>query len=510
MGFLPILRAGAHERMPSKVARIREARPMAEIEAPDQPDPVIASELSLKKALGPVSLIMIGIGSIIGAGIFVYAGHAAAANAGPAVLVSFAIAGVGCLFSGLCYAEFASMIPESGSSYTYAYATMGRFMAWFIGWNMVLEYGVSASGVAAGWSGYFVSFLQHMGIAFPAAFSTAPLEGHGITDLHLTGAIINLPAVVLIVALTTLLVVGVRETARFNNVMVLLKVGIVLLLILFGLPFVTASHFTPFIPPNTGQYGHFGFSGILAGAAIAFFAFIGFEAVSVAASECKNAQRDLPIGILGSLAICAVLYILVAIVLIGIADWRTLDVPDPMSFAVGKVPQLGWLVQWVNVAAMAGLGTVVFTSLYGQTRVFYSMARDGFLPPAFSAVHKRFQTPHRGTIIVGVVAALLAAAFPFDVLADLVSIGTLFAFVAVCAGIMILRVTTPKAVRKFRTPWVWFTAPAGIFICGVMMFSLSDGTKWRLVVWTAIGLVIYFVYGVWHAAPSKWKVKNEG
>jgi APA family basic amino acid/polyamine antiporter len=451
---------------------------------------------------------MIGIGSIVGAGIFVYAGHAAAANAGPAVLISFAIAGVGCLFAGLCYAEFASMIPESGSSYTYAYATMGRFMAWFIGWNMVLEYGVSASGVAAGWSGYFLSFLQHMGINFPAAFANAPLEGHGMGDLHLTGAIVNLPAVVLIVGLTALLVVGVRETARFNNAMVLLKVGIVLMLILFGLPYVTAAHFTPFVPHNTGQYGHFGISGILAGAAIAFFAFIGFEAVSVSASECKNPQRDLPIGILGSLAICTVLYVLIAIVLIGISDWRTLDVPDPMSFAVSKVAGLQWLVQYVNIAAMAGLGTVVFTSLYGQTRVFYSMARDGFMPPAFSAVHKTFHTPHRGTIIIGVVAALLSAIFPFDVLADLVSIGTLLAFVAVCIGIMILRITTPKAVRTFRTPLVWFTAPAGIGVCGVMMYSLSDGTWVRLGVWTAIGLVIYFAYGVWHAAPSKWKVRN--
>jgi APA family basic amino acid/polyamine antiporter len=483
---------------------------MAELDDPDltQPDPVAASEHGLKRALGPTSLIMIGIGSIVGAGIFVYAGHAAAANAGPAVLISFAIAGVGCLFAGLCYAEFASMIPESGSSYTYAYATMGRFMAWFIGWNMVLEYGVSASGVAAGWSGYFLSFLQHMGINFPAAFANAPLEGHGMGDLHLTGAIVNLPAVVLIVGLTALLVVGVRETARFNNAMVLLKVGIVLMLILFGLPYVTAAHFTPFIPPNTGQLGHFGISGIFAGAAIAFFAFIGFEAVSVSASECKNPQRDLPIGILGSLAICTVLYVLIAIVLIGITDWRTLDVPDPMSFAVSKVAGLKWLVQYVNIAAMAGLGTVVFTSLYGQTRVFYSMARDGFLPPAFSAVHKTFHTPHRGTIIVGIVAALLAAIFPFDVLADLVSIGTLLAFIAVCIGIMILRITTPKAVRRFRTPIVWLTAPAGIIVCGVMMFFLSNGTWVRLGVWTALGLLIFFVYGVWHAAPWKWKVSN--
>jgi APA family basic amino acid/polyamine antiporter len=473
-----------------------------------QPDPVAASEHHLNRALGPTSLIMIGIGSIVGAGIFVYAGHAAAANAGPAVLISFAIAGLGCLFAGLCYAEFASMIPESGSSYTYAYATMGRFMAWFIGWNMVLEYGVSASGVAAGWSGYFLSFLQNFGISFPAAFANAPLAGKDMADLHFTGAIVNLPAVILIAGLTTLLVVGVRETARFNNAMVLLKVGIVLVVILFGLPYVTASHFTPFIPENTGTYGHFGWSGILAGAGIAFFAFIGFEAVSVSASECKNPQRDLPIGILGSLAVCTVLYVLIAIVLIGISDWRTLDVPDPMSFAVGQVPGLKGLVQWVNIAAMAGLGTVTFTSLYGQTRVFYSMARDGFLWPVFSAVHPRFHTPHRGTVIIGIFAAALAAVFPFDILADLVSIGTLLAFITVCVGIMILRITTPKATRKFRTPLVWLTAPAGIAVCGVMAFSLSDGTWARLAIWTAIGLVLYFVYGVWHAAPSKWKVSN--
>ena len=492
-----------------------------------QPEPVIADEIRLHRALGPFSLIMIGIGSIIGAGIFVYAGTAAAAHAGPAVLISFAIAGVGCLFSGLCYAEFASMIPESGSSYTYAYATMGRFMAWFIGWNMVLEYGVSASGVAAGWSAYFLDFLHNFGLSFPAELASAPLcqagspppcpqftaaalaKLHGIHSLVPTGAILNLPAVVLIAGLTTLLVFGVKESARFNNAMVLVKVGIVLLVILFGLPFVTAHHFTPFVPPNTGQYGHFGFTGILAGAGIVFFAFIGFEAVSVAAQECRDPRRDLPIGILGSLFICSALYVLIAVVLIGIADWHTLDVPDPVSFAVAKVPALGWLVQWVNVAAMAGLGTVVFTSLYAQTRVFYCMARDRFLPPAFSAVHARFHTPHRGTVIIGVVAALLAAVFPFDVLADLVSIGTLLAFVAVCAGIMILRISAPKARRKFKTPWVWFTAPAGIFVCGVMMYSLSNDTWVRLGVWTVLGVIIYLAYGRKHAAPSKWKVTNE-
>lgn len=477
---------------------------MAEL---DQPDPVVASEMHLKRALGPFSLIMIGIGCIIGAGIFVYAGTAAAEHAGPAVSLSFVIAAVGCFFSGLCYAEFASMIPESGSSYTYAYATMGRFMAWFIGWNMVLEYLVSASGVAAGWSGYFVSLLQDFGLTFPAQFASAPIEGHGIHDLHWTGALINVPAVVLICLLTTLLVVGVRESARFNGAMVLVKVGIVLLVILFGLPFVKAANLHPFIPPE--HNGEFGVVGILKASGIAFFAFIGFEAVSVAAQEAKNPKRDLPIGILGSLFVCTVLYMLMAIVLTGITDWRQLDVPNPVSFAVAKISQLHWLVIPIDIGAIVGLASVVFVSLYGQTRVFYSMARDGFLPPAFSEVHKRFQTPHRGTIIIGVFAAILAALFPFDVLADLVSIGTLLAFVAVCVGIMILRITAPKAKRSFRTPWVWFSAPAGIAVCGLMMTFLASGTWLRLGVWTAIGIVIYLAYGLWHAAPSKWTVANE-
>jgi len=475
----------------------------------DQPNPIVAEENQLKRSLGPVSLIMIGIGSIIGAGIFVIAGTAAAEHAGPAVLISFIIAGLGCLFAGLCYAEFASMIPESGSAYTYAYATMGRFMAWFIGWNMVLEYLVSASTVAVGWSGYFVSFLQQLGYVIPPAFTNAPVAATGFHDIHLTGAIINMPAVLLIVFLTAFLVVGVSESARFNALMVMIKTGIVILVIIFGLPYVHAVNLHPFIPPNEGTFGKFGVTGILAASGMIFFAYIGFEAVSVAAQEAKNPRRDLPIGILGSLALCTLLYIGMAIVLTGVTNWRTLDVPNPVSFALGKIEALHWIVMPINIGAMVGLASVVFVGLYGQSRIFYSMARDGFLPPAFSAVHKRFRTPHRGTIITGFFAALLAAAFPLDILADLVSIGTLLAFVAVCGGILILRRTAPLARRPFRTPFAWFVAPAGIVTCGLMMFSLSDGTWVRLVAWTAIGILIYFVYGVWHAAPSKWKVLNE-
>jgi APA family basic amino acid/polyamine antiporter len=304
--------------------------------------------------------------------------------------------------------------------------------------------------------------------------------------------------------------VGVRESATFNGIMVLVKTSIVILVILFGLPYVHFSNLSPFLPPNQGTFGKFGVSGVLAASGMIFFAYIGFEAVSVAAQEARNPRRDLPIGILGSLGICTVLYIFMAIVLLGVTNWRLLDVPNPVSFAIGKIGPLSWLVPLINVGAVAGLATVVFVSLYGQSRVFYSMARDGFIGRAFCAVHPRFHTPHIGTIIIGVAAGIGAALLPLDILADLVSIGTLLAFVAVCGGIMILRRTAPRARRPFRTPFVWFVAPTGIAICGLMMFSLSDATWVRLVLWTAIGLAIYFLYGVWHAAPWKWKVANEG
>ena len=471
------------------------------------PDPVVASEHLLHRSLGAADLIMIGIGCTIGAGIFVITGTAAAQHAGPAVLVSFALAALGCFFAGLCYAEFAAMIPVSGSAYTYAYATMGRFVAWFIGWNLVLEYGVSASTVAVGWSGYFVSLLSNFGLTFPAAFANAPVAGNGIADLHFTGSLINLPATLLMLALTALLVVGVRESARFNGAMVLIKTAIVLLVILFGLPYVSAANLTPFVPPNEGAFGKFGWSGVLAASGLIFFAYIGFDAVSVAAQEAKKPQRDLPIGILGSLVICTVLYILMALVIVGIADYRSLDVPNPVSFAAAKIPALGWLVLPVNVGAIVGLASVTFVSLYGQSRIFYCMARDGFLWRLFGEVHPRFRTPHLGTMVTGIFGAVIAAILPLDILADLVAIGTLLAFVVVCIGIMMLRISAPNAPRPFRTPWVWFVAPAGVLSCGLLMASLSQATWIRLLVWTLIGLVIYFGYGYRHAAPSKWKVR---
>ncbi len=472
-----------------------------------QPDAEIAEAHELHRALGPVHLTMIGIGCIIGAGIFVITGTAAAEHAGPAVLISFVIAALGCLFAGLCYAEFASMIPESGSAYTYAYATMGRFMAWFIGWNLVLEYVVSASTVAVGWSGYFASLLGDFGITLPAQFMNAPLEGKGFADMHFTGAVFNFPAVALIILLTVFLVVGVKQSATFNGAMVLLKTAIVLLVIAFGLPHVHAANLTPFIPPSEGP-GKFGWGGIFTASGVIFFSYIGFDSVSVAAQEARNPQRDVPIGILASLGICTVLYMLMALVMVGVVDWRLLDVPNPVSFAIGKIgSSLHWLVPLVNVGAIVGLASVVFVSLYGQSRVFFSMARDGFIGKIFCTVHPRFRTPHLGTIIIGAFAVLMAAIFPLDILADLVSIGTLMAFVAVCVGIMMLRISAPNAPRPFRTPLVWVVAPLGVLICGFMMVSLGEATWVRLVVWTIVGLFIYFLYGQKHAAPSKWKVR---
>jgi APA family basic amino acid/polyamine antiporter len=422
-------------------------------------------------------------------------------------LISFVIAALGCLFAGLCYAEFASMIPESGSAYTYAYATMGRFMAWFIGWNLVLEYMVSASTVAVGWAGYFTSFLADFGITLPPEFMNAPLAGKGLGDMHFTGAIFNFPAVALIVLLTVFLVVGVRQSATFNGAMVLLKTAIVIVVIAFGLPHVHADNLTPFIPPSEGP-GKFGWGGIFTASGVIFFSYIGFDSVSVAAQEAKNPQRDVPIGILASLGICTVLYMLMALVLVGVTDWRLLDVPDPVSFAIRQIgPNLSWLVPLVNIGAIVGLASVVFVSLYGQSRVFFSMARDGFIWRTFCTVHPRFRTPHMGTMLIGVFAAVLAAIFPLDILADLVSIGTLMAFVAVCAGIMMLRRSAPNAARPFRTPLVWVVGPLGVLICGFMMVSLGWATWIRLVIWTIAGLFIYFFYGRKHASPSKWKVQ---
>jgi APA family basic amino acid/polyamine antiporter len=467
----------------------------------------------LHRALGPVGLISLGIGITVGAGIFVITGTAAAHNAGPAIAISFVIAGFGCLFAALSYAELASMIPVAGSAYTYSYAALGRIIGWFIGWNLVLEYGISGSAVAVGWAGYLASFLARFGIVLPAQFANAPLDFDAAQHIVFTGAIINVPAMAIVAFLTSILVIGVHETARFNNLMVLTKVAIILLIIIFGLPLIKLENLTPFIPPNeTHQVGQFGWSGILRGAAVIFFAYIGFDSVSVAAQEAKNPQRDMPIAIIATLAICTVLYILMAITMTGLLHYTKLDVANPASAAIMAAgPQLAWLAPLVDIAAILGLATVVFGSLYGQVRIFYAMANDGFLPRLFAQVHPKFRTPHRGTILIGSGVALIAGILPLNILGELVSIGTLAAFVTVCIAVMVLRVTAPNAKRAFRTPWVPLVPLLGIIVCGIMMALLPPGTWLRMGLWTVVGAIIYLVYGMWHAKKSRWALDlNQG
>jgi APA family basic amino acid/polyamine antiporter len=462
-------------------------------------------EHSLKRSLTALNLTALGIGAIIGAGIFVLTGTAAATHAGPAIILSFVFAGIGCAFAGLCYAEFASMIPIAGSAYTYGYATLGEFFAWIIGWDLILEYLFAASTVAVGWSGYFSRIMKDIGFPIPTALSNAPYRVEGTHTLIRTGAIVNLPAVLLVVALTTLLVIGIKESARFNNFVVGLKLTIVLLVIGFGIMFVNQANWHPFIPAKeivdaaTGTT-RFGWPGVFAGAGVIFFAYIGFDAVSTAAQEAKNPQRDLPIGIMASLIICTVLYILMAAVMTGLTPFKNLAVPDPVYVALDAAgPGLAWLKYLTTVGAVAGLASVVLVMLMGQPRIFYAMSRDGLLPPMFGAVHPRFRTPYISTIITGAVAAAVAGAFPIGLLGELVSIGTLLAFVIVCAGILVLRYVQPELHRPFRTPFVPFVPVGGVLVCGWLMWSLPRDTWLRLLIWMAIGLVIYFTYSRKHS-----------
>ncbi|MEJ7760335.1 MAG: amino acid permease [Gemmatimonadaceae bacterium] len=483
---------------------------------------------TLKRALGALNLTTLGIGAIIGAGIFVLTGTAAAQYAGPAIVYSFIFAGLGCLFAGLCYAEFAAMIPIAGSAYTYGYATLGELTAWIIGWDLILEYLFGAATVAVGWSGYFTAFMNELGFRLPIAYTSSPL---GIEGTHsfvrnsicfdpatnqtirvaaetvcdtsrysVAQGVINLPAMILVGLMTALLVIGIKESARFNNVIVIVKMLIVILVIGFGFMYVNSDNWRPFMPENTGTFGQFGWTGVVRGAAVVFFAYIGFDAVSTAAQEAKNPQRDMPIGILGSLAICTVLYILMALVMTGLTKYTNLDVPHPVFVAIAAAgPALAWLRPIINIGAIAGLASVVLVMLMAQPRIFYSMSRDGLLPPVFGKIHPKFQTPYITTIMTGAVCAVIAGLFPIGLLGELVSIGTLLAFVIVSAGIIVLRRKSPEIPRPFRTPLVPIVPILAILICGYMMASLPADTWIRLGVWLAIGLLIYFLYGKAHS-----------
>ncbi len=468
-------------------------------------------EGTLKKTLTALNLAALGVGAIIGAGIFVLTGLAAARYAGPAVPMSFLLTGVACSFAALCYAEMAAAVPVAGSAYTYAYATLGELMAWIIGWDLVLEYAMGASTVGVGWSGYFVELLKDFGVSLPAALTKAPFRWCEASDLlnhaslctkagfQATGTLVNLPAVAIVILMTIVLVVGIQESATVNNVIVVLKIGIILLFLGVGIQYIRASNFTPFVPPNTGEFGHFGVSGILRGAGLIFFAYIGFDAVSTAAQEARNPQRDMPIGIIGSLAVCTVLYMLVSAALTGMIPYTELDVPHPVGYAVEHIPGMHWMAWMVNLGAVLGLASVVLVMLLGQARVFYSMSRDGLLWPWVGRVHPRFRTPWVTQIIVGAFAAAFAGAFPIELLGELVNIGTLLAFVLVCLGIIVLRRKRPDLPRPFKTPWVPLVPILGALMCFGLMLTLPLDTWIRLGLWMAIGLAIYFGYGRRHS-----------
>src|SRR5213596_21362 len=453
---------------------------------------------SLKRALGALNITMLGIGAIIGTGIFVLTGTVAAVNSGPAVVLSFTLAGVASIFAALCYSEFASLVPMAGSAYTYGYATLGELIAWIIGWDLVLEYALGAVTVAIGWSGYMVSFLRTaLHFDFPCALSAARGTLVQCADGTAVTAVFNLPAVIIIAIITTLLVVGIKESATVNNGIVFVKLAVVLLFIFGAAHAVHSSNWKPFMPPSEGPV-LYGWSGVMTGAAIVFFAYIGFDAVSTAAQEAKNPQKDMPIGIIGSLLICTVLYILVSGIATGIVPYRELNVPDPIAVAADHAG-LGWMSTLIKLGAIAGLSSVILVMLLGQSRVFWTMSRDGLLPQFVNKVHPRFQTPYITSIVTGIAVAFVASLLTVREAGSLVSIGTLLAFVIVSAGVLFLRVREPNLPRPFKTPAVWLVAPLGAISALSLMVALPWRTWERLIIWFVVGIVIYFAYGVGHS-----------
>jgi len=468
-------------------------------------------EHSLKRVLGPTNLVTLGIGAIIGTGIFVLTGQAAAQYAGPAIVLSMIVAGIASGLAGLCYSEFASTVPIAGSAYTYGYATLGEFIAWIIGWDLILEYALGGATVAVGWSGHLSSFLQDfLGITIPASIASAPCTVIAAAGCN-PDSYINLPAVLIALAVTVLIVIGIKESANVNSVIVVIKVAVVLIVILGGAAFVNSANWQPFIPPNTGSFGEYGWSGVLRGAGVIFFAYIGFDAVSVAAQEAKNPQRDMPIGILGSLAICTILYILVSGVMVGLVPYRDmLGSPAPMVVAIraaeaasGGSALLRMMTMLVELGAIAGLSSVMVVLMMAQPRIFYSMARDGLLPPFAKKIHPKFRTPHITSIITGVIVALAAGFTPIGALGELVSIGTLLAFVIVSVGVIFLRYRRPDLHRPFKTPFVPFIPILSALVSLALMAGLPFDTWLRLIIWMGIGLVLYFAYGYRHSELRK-------
>ncbi|WP_162456039.1 amino acid permease [Pseudoxanthomonas kalamensis] len=483
---------------------VKPVEPAPHVDAGEPVEGSLQGEATLKRTLDARHLILLGIGAVIGAGIFVLTGQAAANHAGPAIMLSFVLAGAACALAGLCYAEFAALLPVSGSAYSYSYATLGEFVAWFIGWCLVLEYLFASSTVAVGWSSYLVSFLTStLGIPFPAELAQAPItwqDGKFVS----TGALFNLPAIAIVAAVSGLCYRGITQSATVNAVVVAIKVLVIAAFIGFGIQYIDPANWTPFIPEAQGP-GKFGWDGITRAAAIVFFAYIGFDAVSTAAGEAKNPQRDMPIGILGSLVICTIIYIVVCAVMTGMTSYTLLNTAKPVVTAIEPFPALSWLKTATEIGAIAGLSSVILVMLMAQPRIFYSMSRDGLLPKLFGKVHPKYQTPYIGTIFVGVLACLLAGLMPLNVLGELVSMGTLLAFATVCAGVLVLRYTRPELPRPFRVPLAIVVSPLGVVAC-LYLFWQPFTEHWKIFVgWTVLGLFIYFGYGYRHS-----KLRNAG
>ncbi len=458
---------------------------------------------TLKRSLGPGQLVALGIGAIIGAGLFSLTGIAAAQNAGPAVVISFVLAAIGCAFAGICYSEFSTMIPIAGSAYTYAYATMGELIAWIIGWDLVLEYAIGASTVAVSWSAYVVSLLKDFGITFPAEFASSPFE-----PIHLPGTtetiqgVINLPALFIVAAVSAVLILGIQESARVNALIVCIKVSVALLFIILGWSYINKANYEPFVPSNAGTFGQFGWSGVVRAAGVVFFAFIGFDAVSTAAQEARKPQKDMPIGIIGSLFVCTLIYVAFAHVLTGIVSYKELNVAAPVAVAIDRT-SYSWMRPAIKFAIIMGYTSVILVMLLGQSRVFFSMSRDGLLPAVFSAVHPRFRTPWRSNLLFMIFTGVFAAFAPISALGEMTSIGTLFAFVLVCTGIIIMRRTHPDVPRPFKTPFVPLIPILGIAFNALLMYGLG-WTNWaRLAGWMIVGLIIYFTYSRKHSVTHQ-------